>query len=132
MPRSTSPLPTSIKQRLGQWGESVACHYLLRKGYTLLQRNWRVHHQGEIDLIMQQGQTLVFVEVKTRHASQQVSGLEALTPQKKQRLVRCIQAYQQQHPNAWVQDYRMDWVLVVPAEGGGAHVYHTPNVSILE
>jgi len=49
----------------GKTGEDFAADYLVKKGYQILHKNYR-HERGEIDLIAQQGKTLVFVEVKLR------------------------------------------------------------------
>jgi putative endonuclease len=56
------------RRRLGQLGEELAAAHLKRLGFTLLERNVRTRH-GEIDLIVFDGRTLVFVEVKTRRVS---------------------------------------------------------------
>jgi putative endonuclease len=50
--------------RVGQRGEDIAAAHLERKGYRLMNRNYRTRH-GEIDLIAARGRTLVFCEVKT-------------------------------------------------------------------
>ena len=50
---------------LGKWGEDVALAYLLDQGYRQLDRNWHQGHR-DLDLIMQQDDTLVIVEVGTR------------------------------------------------------------------
>ena len=50
---------------LGKWGEDVALAYLLDQGYRLLDRNWHQGHR-DLDLIMQQDDTIVIVEVRTR------------------------------------------------------------------
>ena len=52
-------------QSAGRRGERLALRYLRRRGYRLLQRNYR-HGRHEIDLVMQDGDCLVFVEVKAR------------------------------------------------------------------
>ena len=52
-------------QKIGQWGEVLAIRYLAENGYQILHQNWRSGRQ-EIDCIAQIGDTLVFVEVKTR------------------------------------------------------------------
>lgn len=49
----------------GRRGERIACRYLLRQGYDVLARRFRGRH-GEIDIVALDGDTLVFVEVKTR------------------------------------------------------------------
>ena len=53
------------RKQLGDWGERIAEHRLTAKGYEILDRKWRCA-RGEIDLVAQAGQVLVFVEVKTR------------------------------------------------------------------
>ena len=53
---------------LGKWGEDVALAYLLDQGYRLLDRNWHQGHR-DLDLIMQQDDTLVIVEVRTRRSN---------------------------------------------------------------
>jgi len=57
------------KLNLGFWGEEKALEYLQKKGYILLERNWRSGN-FEIDLILMDGPVLVFVEVKTREGNQ--------------------------------------------------------------
>ncbi len=53
------------QQQTGQRGEDVALNYLNREGFVLVERNFR-YRRAEVDLIVQKGQLLVFVEVKTR------------------------------------------------------------------
>ena len=53
------------KKQTGKVGEEVAAEFLSKKGYKILERNWG-SKWGEIDLIGQDGETLVFVEVKTK------------------------------------------------------------------
>jgi putative endonuclease len=59
----TNPQPHHLKQ--GDMAEAIAATFLQAKGLTLLEKNFRCKH-GEIDLIMQQGKTLVFIEVRLR------------------------------------------------------------------
>lgn len=59
-------LPTS--KTLGARGEQEATNYLIKKGYKVPIRNWKIHY-GEIDLIAIYKENLVFVEVKTRFDS---------------------------------------------------------------
>jgi putative endonuclease len=55
-------------QKQGQEGEVLAQNYLLNEGYEILERNWR-YKKYEIDIIAKKGETMVFVEVKTRKNS---------------------------------------------------------------
>lgn len=52
------------KQKIGELGESLACRYLIKKGFEIMDRNYR-KPWGEIDIVAQNGKKVVFVEVKT-------------------------------------------------------------------
>ena len=56
---------TKQSKKLGEKGEALAAEYLLKKGYSILERNWR-WKRAEIDLIAMKENTLVLAEVKTR------------------------------------------------------------------
>ncbi len=60
-----NPGGSGCRKRTGSEGEEEARVFLEQKGYRILERNWR-YGQGEIDLIAQDGQVMVFVEVKTK------------------------------------------------------------------
>ena len=83
-------------QSAGRRGERLALRYLRRRGYRLLQRNYR-HGRHEIDLVMQDGDCLVFVEVKAR--SNIAFGTPAMAVgREKQRFLRlAAAAYMQRH-----------------------------------
>lgn len=69
-------------RELGQSGEEMAAQFLTARGFKVLARNYRLR-SGEIDLIVTQGERLLFVEVKARRSFEEVSPLE-LIPRKKQ------------------------------------------------
>jgi putative endonuclease len=101
------------RTRLGDLGEQAAERLLLANGYELVARKWRCR-AGEIDLIMRQGDELVFVEVRTRRAA----GLaqESVGPRKQRRLVELAQHYVQTHQASC--SWRIDVVAVhVTAQG---------------
>ena len=50
---------------LGPWGEDLACEKLVREGYAIMERNWRMGHY-EVDIIAMKDNRIVFAEVKTR------------------------------------------------------------------
>ena len=77
---------------LGQRGEAAAARYLRRRGYKILARGSRIG-PGELDLVMLDRKTIVFVEVKTRAGRSAGSPEEAVTASKQQRLVRLAHAY---------------------------------------
>lgn len=80
----------------GQLAEDLAASYLKRHGLKLLTSNYRCRF-GEIDLIMQDGPTLVFVEVRMRTNLNFGSAAESITPAKQKRLIVTAQHYMQQH-----------------------------------
>ncbi len=69
------------KRLSGAWGEELALRYLMREGYVLLERNYRTRY-GELDLILEHENVLVFVEVKLRRGTGFGHPLEAVTPRK--------------------------------------------------
>lgn len=98
------------RRTLGRWGESVAATHLEAKGYQLIERNWRCRW-GEIDLVLRQGETLVFVEVKTRRGSDFGTPEEGITARKAQKLLQIGQQYVAERELDDV-DWRIDMVAV--------------------
>lgn len=80
------------KDELGRKGEALAADHLREQGMRIVGRNWRCRH-GEIDLIALAGDTLVFVEVKTRSGTRHGAPLEAITEAKAGRLRRLATAW---------------------------------------
>lgn len=77
---------------LGKAGETYACNYLLQKGYTLKDKNWRYKHL-ELDLIFQDREQIVFVEVKTRASDLFGGPLGAISPVKMKKLIQAAQRW---------------------------------------
>jgi putative endonuclease len=98
------------RRRLGQWGELVASHQLEAEGYVVLARNWRCA-RGEIDLVAQAGQVLVFVEVKTRRGRALGTPEEGVTWTKRRKLLEVAQHYLLQHDLTDI-DWRIDMIAV--------------------
>lgn len=82
------------KQKLitGRIGEDLASTFLASHGYRIIERNFRVRG-GELDLVAYDGNTLVFIEVKTRFTKQFGPPEEAITPKKLKFLNRASQLY---------------------------------------
>ncbi|MCI0777366.1 MAG: YraN family protein [Chloroflexi bacterium] len=89
-------MPETHKQRLGTFGERVAIAHLEEKGYRIRETNFRVR-EGEIDIVAEQGDTLVFVEVKTRRGDAMGSAKESIGWRKAQSLLLAAQAYEERH-----------------------------------
>lgn len=80
----------------GVRGEEIALAYLTEKGMRELARRFR-RGDGEIDLVMADGETVVFVEVKYRPLGRRGDGLMAVTLSKQRRMVHTAQAYLVEH-----------------------------------
>lgn len=112
----------------GRFGERKAAAFLRKKGYRVLVRNWRAGHD-ELDLVCQEGEVLVFVEVRTRDESALVGGFHSVTEEKKTRLRRACRAYLKglrRHP----VHTRFDIVELRLGQRGHFTLYHHPNVSL--
>jgi putative endonuclease len=98
----------------GQIGERSAERELRRMGYKIIARNYRTR-RGEVDLIAKDGETLVFIEVKTRLGSAYGTPEESITPKKQAHLVAAAQNYLQE-TGAERADWRIDVVIIQPGK----------------
>ena len=80
------------KKQLGKLGEDLALAYLLRRGFRFIDRSFSCSF-GEIDLIMKDGRTLVFVEVKTRLSGRYGSPEEAVPRRKLRSIIKTSQVF---------------------------------------
>ena len=85
---------TYKRLQIGKLGEQLAKELLLAKGYLLLAENWR-HPAGEIDLIVREDATIIFVEVRTTSSIRFGTGLESITSRKISKLRRLAVIYMQ-------------------------------------
>jgi TIGR00252 family protein len=80
---------------LGGQGENCAAAYLRKKGYRILEQNYSTH-SGEIDIIAENGETLVFVEVKTRSSLRYGTPAEAVNFRKRNKIIQTASWYLRQ------------------------------------
>lgn len=80
--------PRAVHLQRGAQGEKLARRYLRRQGYKILYRNFRGRRGGEIDIVCREGDTLVFVEVKTRTSEDFGRPVETIRPEQRQRISR--------------------------------------------
>ncbi len=97
----------------GQRWEKAAESFLRGHGLSLLQRNFSSRF-GEIDLIMEDDETIVFVEVKYRKSNQHGDGAEAVTLHKQGRISRTAAWYLAMNPHRAEQFCRFDVVSISP------------------
>ncbi len=96
-------------QRFGDYGERLASRFLERKGYRIITRHVTSAY-GEIDIVAQDGDELVFVEVKTRRSMAFGYPEESITDSKLERLQKAMDAYMAEYPHH--QDYRLDCIFI--------------------
>lgn len=94
----------------GSKGEGLACQYLRKHGYKILERNYLIRG-GEIDIVAKEGDTLVFIEVKTRYSHEYGPPSESMTPWKIKALLKTARFYVQKI-NWGDKEYRLDFVGV--------------------
>lgn len=98
-----------MSRNQGQQAEQIACAYLQQQGLQLITQNYHCR-RGEIDLIMRDAETLVFVEVRARRSDRFGSALESITADKQSRIIATAQHYLQQ--NRLQQNCRFDVIAV--------------------
>jgi putative endonuclease len=135
-PHNRDPRPRDPRRRLGALGEEIALEHLQARGYRLLEQNHRTRH-GEIDLIVCDRKTLVFVEVKARRmqgpsqrrsrpaaggspvAAKLQAPLEGLSHRQRARLRGLARAWLlERAPGLWRRDLRFDAIGVILNEQG--------------
>lgn len=127
-----SPAPRAPSGRasrtraLGAFGETYAARHLVAGGMVLLDRNWRCE-LGEIDLVLRDGDTLVFCEVKTRSSASYGTPLESVTVRKAARLRRLAARWLSEH-QLRPREVRLDLVGVLVPRTGSPSLEHAPGV----
>ncbi|GGC93076.1 YraN family protein [Chelatococcus reniformis] len=118
------PSRQALSALAGVRAESIAALLLMLKGYRILARRYRAGG-GEIDLIAARGDTVAFVEVKARGMI--AAAEEAITADKRRRLVRAVRHWLGRNPWAAQRTLRCDAVFL----GRGAWPRHVPDVVTL-
>jgi putative endonuclease len=112
-------MPEDRRRLLGQAGEQLAADHLARRGFEILERNYRTRW-GELDIVACDGSTLVFCEVKSRVANRAGRDpLESVHPSKRAQIRRIAGRWlvdRPDHPR--VSDLRFDAIGVTLSAGG--------------
>ena len=105
----------------GAFTENLACQFLQDKGLKLLEQNYNCRF-GELDLIMKDNTSLVFVEVRYRRNTNFGSGAESVTTSKQSKLIKTASVYLQQHDKLAKYPVRFDVISMTGAiESGNIH-----------
>jgi putative endonuclease len=115
---------THARRRLGDAGEAAAAALLEKAGYRIVARNHRCR-RGEVDLIAEQGELLVFVEVRTRETLAFGAPEETVGYKKQQRVVLAAQDFLARWRGP-ARGVRFDVVSVLDSPGG-PKLTHYPN-----
>lgn len=107
-----------LPRERGKAAETQACRFLVNQGLELIARNYRCR-SGEIDLIMRDGQSTVFVEVRYRGNTHFASGAETIDRRKQSKLSATAMHYLQSHPDAAAYPARFDVVAIDVKRGDG-------------
>lgn len=113
---------TTERRAVGAYGERVAEQHLREQGLVVLARNWRCA-DGEVDLILRDGEDVVFCEVKTRRGSRFGTPAEAIGNAKVRRLRR-LAARWLEETSVRPREIRFDVVAVLPQQRGATVVEH--------
>lgn len=109
------------QQERGKFGEDYALNYLKTQGLIFVERNFNCR-VGEIDLIMTDGDYLVFIEVRMRNQTKFAHALESITYSKQKKIIKTATFYMQTHRyegacridaigiDAEAGQFRLDWV----------------------
>lgn len=118
------------RRRLGSQGEGHARRYLESRGYQFLATNWHCA-AGELDLVMRDGDEVVFVEVKTRRGEAAGRAEEAISPAQQRRLLAAGEWFLADHPELDDLIWRIDLVAITLGRGGVVRrVTHLPNAVV--
>lgn len=116
------------KDDLGRAGEERAARELRRRGFTILDRNWRCP-SGEIDIVARRGGVVAVVEVKTRSSTGYGHPLEAIHADKLRRLWRLARLWARAHPaQAGGRRVRVDAIALIGRDPTTAALEHVEDL----
>lgn len=104
-----------LRQRIGKRGEQRAESFLRERGLKCVTRNWRCR-RGEIDLVMDDGESLVFVEVRMRGPGSYTDGVASVDAAKRRRLILAARDFLMRHAEHADRPCRFDVIGI-----GGEH-----------
>jgi putative endonuclease len=116
------------KKKFGKWAESYAENFLNKHEYKTICRNYHSRY-GEIDLIMEKGSILIFVEVKARRSQSFGEPEEAVTPEKKNRIVKTAFEFMASKGENRSFSWRVDLIaLKLERKGKHGKLIHYKNI----
>lgn len=123
----TTDITPPAHLRTGARGEALAARYLTAQGLTVLSKNWRCP-EGELDLVLTDGQVLVVCEVKTRTSTTYGTPAEAVDDAKAARIRRLTRRWQTAHGLRRTAPVRHDLLAILWPPGEPPQVNHLKGV----
>jgi putative endonuclease len=121
-----SSFVSTANQKTGQRGEELAADHLRHNGYVIITTNWHCK-VGEIDIVANKDDVLVFVEVRTRHAATTESALESITPSKRQKMINSAYTYVNANDLPSETFWRIDVIAVALDRSGSPIIDHVED-----
>ena len=116
-------------KQIGKYGEDIAKNFLIKKGYSIIEMNYRYSRVAEIDIIAAKNNILHFVEVKTRTQKFYGDPLEAITFKKMKQIFSCAIQYISQVDKKY-NGYQIDAIGVVLQNDKVEEIDHIENIAI--
>jgi putative endonuclease len=113
-------------QQTGQRGEALATAYLLKAGYQIKTTNWNCTY-GEIDIVATHDDTVIFVEVRTRHATDTQAAFASIGPRKRDKLIKTAYTYLNAHDLPDDTPWRIDVIGIALDAAGRATIDHAED-----
>jgi putative endonuclease len=110
-------------QTIGRWGEETVVTYLGQHGYEIVARNARTPY-GEIDIIAKQGDSIIFIEVKTLTSSRNFFPEQNVTARKREHMLACAEHYAAENA---IDHWQIDVVAVEGKQGREPKITHFEN-----
>lgn len=104
-------MKTINRQEIGKNAEQQALSFLQKQGMRLLEQNYTCY-SGEIDLIMQDGEDIVFIEVRSRSRTDYGHAIETITPRKQQKIIRAATHFLQKKGCLYKVSSRFDVITL--------------------
>lgn len=114
---------------LGRTGEDIASDYLIENGFSVISRNYHFGH-GEIDIIAEKNNLIIFVEVKTRKSGGIGTPDQAVNRKKMQLLLRTADGFLSKNSQFSIHEKRMDVIAIIKTENS-FQLDHYENVTQL-
>lgn len=121
---------TRPSTEFGRQGEEIARSFLEGLGYAFVGRNWHCR-AGEIDLIMRDGDEIVFVEVKARHGERAGRAEDAVTRGKSRKMLAAGEWYIMKHPEYHNLFWRCDLVAITVSAHRRPDIAHFVNAIVV-